>query len=272
MSRYKLLCCDMDECILNAQDEISPKDIEAINYILDSGINFVFASGRNISSMYRHIESLGTKKRGEFAITQNGSCVFDIKRDRILFKSIFEREIAEEILNYGMKKHLTMEIFTSYRVFIYNMDQQHEEDFLARKIPFIKVSEDDFLSLIKEGICKINYVSDSLKILNEFKEDLYRVLRDDIHYTFSSGKYLDMTCRGIDKSTGIEVLTTKLGIDRSEVIALGDNYNDLEMIKYAKVGIAVNNAVSELKEVADIVLDSSHWESPIVEIVERLSL
>lgn len=260
----------MDKTILNEKDEISQKDIEAIEYILNKGIKFVFASGRNITSMYRHIDTV-LKDKKEYAISQNGACVFDLENDKTLFKSTIKKSISMGIVEYGIKHNLTMELFTPKKVYLYNGDKSQFEDYKRRQIDFEKVENNEILSLIKEDICKINYIDNSRELLTLHKDRLQVEYGEKINFAFSNTRYLDMTCKDVNKAEGIKVISDILNIRNDEIIAIGDNYNDLEMINRF-YGVCVSNAVLDLKKEAKLVLNSSYKDSPIVEIVERLSL
>src|SRR5699024_5142925 len=92
-----------------------------------------------------------------------------------------------------------------------------------------------------------------------------------INCTYSSGLYVEVNQAGVDKGRAVLALATRLGIKRAEVLALGDNFNDLTMLTAAGTGVAVANGIPEIKAIADYVT-TADYSTGVAEAINKLVL
>ena len=104
--------------------------------------------------------------------------------------------------------------------------------------------------------------------LEQIEDDLSDVT-GDMSISYSSGRFLEFNRKGVDKGAALKILADRLGVPMSETMALGDNYNDLTMIKAAGLGVAVANSVPEVKEAAGYVSDKTNDEDAAADAIER---
>ena len=90
--------------------------------------------------------------------------------------------------------------------------------------------------------------------------------------SYSSNRYMEFNKIGVDKGQGLKHLAQIIGVDLSECIAVGDNYNDLPMLEVAGLSVAAGNAVDDVKKVCDVVTKADNNEGVIAEIIERFIL
>jgi hydroxymethylpyrimidine pyrophosphatase-like HAD family hydrolase len=117
-----------------------------------------------------------------------------------------------------------------------------------------------------------------MKLIIRWEPEKLAVLMDDIRYRvqphcdmfLSANNFLEFAPLGSNKATGLKVLSDYLGLDMNEVVAVGDNFNDMDMIMAAGLGIAVNNAVEEVKAIADYITQADNDNNAIKEVVEMV--
>jgi hydroxymethylpyrimidine pyrophosphatase-like HAD family hydrolase len=87
--------------------------------------------------------------------------------------------------------------------------------------------------------------------------------------SYSSNRYMEFNQLGVDKGQGLKDLAALLGIDIKDTIAVGDNYNDMAMLKVAGLSIAANNAVQDIKDICDVTTKADNNEGVVAELIER---
>ena len=128
------------------------------------------------------------------------------------------------------------------------------------------------LIFLFEKIAKILYEKRDMDYLKVLALKLPQSIQDTCSIAFSSGRYLEMNTKGVDKGYGMRWLVDYLGYDMDETIGIGDNYNDVEMIKTAKLGCAVACARDDIKELAQYVTKKDYDEGAVSEVIEKFVL
>ena len=130
----------------------------------------------------------------------------------------------------------------------------------------------DFKQAKDEKIAKILYEKRDMDYLKQLAKKLPESIQETCSIAFSSGRYLEMNTKGVDKGYGMRWLVNYLGYDMDETIGIGDNYNDVEMIKTAKLGCAVACASDDIKELAQYVTQKDYDEGAVKEVIEKFVL
>lgn len=273
MKRIKLIACDMDGTLLDEEKEISQKNIETIARLKDRGIYFVIATGRHDSMIKRYLDTLGLEMP---VISCNGAMVREPFSNH-LFSSI--PLLSEQIIE-------VIEICKSFNTdyHIYARDEIYGETLTSRMLYYNDLNkimpERDKIKLrvstdYKQYIA--DYAGELYKILIiPSKEELFKPIKDEIfkttglHAFQSSADLLDVAQKGITKAHAIQNLCRELKIEQEETAAIGDQLNDLDMIEYAGIGIAMNNAVPRVKEAAQFVTKDTNDQSGVAEALEYI--
>ena len=111
-----------------------------------------------------------------------------------------------------------------------------------------------------------------MDFLKSLETKLPQSIKETCSVAFSSGRYMEMNTKGVDKGYGMRWLVNHLGYDMDETIGIGDNYNDVEMIKTAKLGCAVACANDDIKEFAQYVTEKDYDEGAVSEVIEKFIL
>ncbi|MCD7839400.1 MAG: Cof-type HAD-IIB family hydrolase [Erysipelotrichaceae bacterium] len=268
---YKLIACDLDETLLSMDRSISKKNIEAIKKASKIGVKFVPATGRGYNSVGDTLEELGLlDKENEYVISYNGGAITENKGEKLLHFEGISYELACELYKRGLSYNVCIHVYTKDMVYAYNYVQE-EIDYLAGRMEVTEIFDKDLDFLKGQDIVKVLYMNTDYSYLNQIEEEL-KDITQDVDVSYSSNRYIEFNHKGVNKGAGLVSLANLLNIPIAETIAVGDNYNDLSMIKAAGLGIGVANTVEDMKKECDYITSGTNDEDAIAEIIEKFIL
>lgn len=272
---YKIISCDLDESLLDDNRNISVGNMEAIRKIREHGIKLVPNTGRTpgyLGDLYEQLDVVGKKQ--EYSILGNGALVIENATNKIIFFDPFPNEMIDPCFEFGMKHDLCIQIYLLDKVHFFNCnDYEYEKTYDWRENSVYHKDLD--LSFIKgKKVIKMLYERKDMPYLRSLatKESFQNIVHNKLTYSFSSNRYLELNALGMHKGIGLEALAKHLNVKISDTIGMGDNLNDMGLLKTAGLGVAVSNAVDELKDLADVITKDSNNEAPLKEIVEKYVL
>ncbi len=268
---YKIIACDLDETLLKLDRTIDPRDIEAVHSLRDKGIKFVPATGRGYTSVQGTLKELGLyNEPGEYVISYNGGAITENKDNRLIYFEELPFETADELYRRGLNYDVCIHVYTVDMVYIYNLTED-ENRYLANRMA-IEVTDSDNIEFLRgQDIAKVLYTNTDRAYLMSIENEL-KDITGDVSVTYSSNRYLEFNRKGIDKGAGLKMLAKILRTDPADIIAIGDNYNDIPMIRAAGLGVAVGNAVDSLKEESDYVTAATCDEAALAEVADKFIL
>jgi len=270
---YKLIACDLDETLIG-DDHIIPKiNIEAIKEAGKIGVKFVPATGRGHVSIKPTLDDLCVyNKKDEYVIALNGASVLENKDFRLLNFNGIDFDLAKQLFEVGLTKDVCIHVYTLDNVYVFNLNEV-ENSYISEKLKGFKIGENNSIESLKNiPIAKVLFQNLDREYLVRIADEMKEITNDRVTVTFSSNRYLEFNRKGIDKGTGLIELAEELGIKQDEIIAIGDNYNDLSMLKVAGLSIAVNNAVDEIKKQVDYVCKADNNQGAIAEVINKFIL
>lgn len=260
--KIKLIALDLDGTLLDSNGVISNKTCDAIKKAIKRGIEIVPATGRNIGLICEEIKAIDGIR---YAITSNGAAVIDIREERVIFSNFINLDILKRIIDLIKNYPIVIELYADGHAYVdrdvfdnpekYNLNENQ-----IHLMSYNHILIDNFFNLIDESkdtnwikcVEKIN-----IPFLNEdIKKKVLKNLSDEVNEIkiTSSGKdNLEINISSANKGNGLEKLVNILGIRLEEVAAIGDNNNDIEMIEKSGFGIAMGNAIDEMKNKAGYV-------------------
>lgn len=251
----KLVVSDIDDTLLPKGGVISEGTRRAVAECRRRGINFALASGRWFPSTVSVAEAVGC--HGPL-IVAGGGCVATVDGE-ILREFYMTDEDVEAA--YSIIRDCGQMITSYVRGSIYRLNSH----IMARRLPeklsyfggdVFDVVDDDvsrFESEALSGVYKMEVYSDNADTLNGLREKLEAA---GLNVTSSFYTNIEITSRGMGKGAAVAWLADYLGVPRSQVMAFGDNTNDLQMLEAAGVGVAMGNGAAELKKRADLIAPS----------------
>lgn len=273
----KLICTDMDGTLLKSNHEISERNREAIKKAVDKGVKVAITTGRLFTSAKSYASLIGIKAP---IISSNGAYIREKDEDRIIYKSAFSYDELMEI-NQVLKKY---EMITYYYLCDTLITESilPEDHFYKSSINNSK-SEEDRVKLLEEAdVEKMfkEYDGDFLKVLvldnSEGKEKLYKAKAEllkmgKFEVVSSWANNFEVMSKGTSKGNAVKSLAEMLGIKQEEVMCLGDSENDLSMITYAGIGVAMGNALDSVKAEAQYVTDNNDNDG-VAKAIEKFVL
>lgn len=248
--KYKLLVLDVDGTLLNSQRELSKRTIQTLRKVQSIGIKVALASGRPTYGILPIAKAIDLDVHGGYIISYNGAQVISATDGQI----IFERNIDPQMVPYLEKKVLKLGMDMAYydgdEVVSTNTGNLHVVD--EAKMNNMKLRQVEQLSMsIEDWPNEMMIFCDKEEELTALDEHMQRHLNGVMDTIHSNPYMLEIVGYQVGKSYAMSALVQKLGIDLSEVIAIGDGAADINMIQMAGVGIAMGNATEGVRRCAD---------------------
>lgn len=254
-SGYRLIALDIDGTLTNSEKKITDKTKQALIEAEKDGIRLVLASGRPIAGLRDLAHELKMDEYHGILEGMNGGRLEDAQTGEVLFERDIDYDLAIDIINH--LRQFDVSIMVPYGDTIYVNDKNGYKVDYESAINNMKVKEpEDLIAAIHFPVAKILIAAEP-EYLNEHAEEIIAPFANDVDSMFTADFYYEIQPKGINKATALHGLGLKLGIAPGEIMAFGDAENDREMLQYAGMGIAMQNARPKLKEVADYVTKSN---------------
>lgn len=286
---YKLVAIDLDGTLLNSYGEVSKENKRAIGEAIQKGSQIVLASGRMPSSVKNIALELGAN---QYIICGNGTMVYDIQKEEVIYNAFMSKEKALEIIKICEENSIYYNIYTknnvlakslNYNILFYNnenskkpLEKRTNINIVEDIVKYIKETPD--LEILKITVCDSNQI-----IFSSIIRTLKMVADVDVleieHMSRKSIKhgteevaieyyYTEVSNKNANKWTAIEFLMQKLNIQREEVMAIGDNANDKEMVEQAGLGVAMGKSMLAANQIGDVVVKDNN-SSGVAEAIDR---
>ena len=289
---YKLMAIDLDGTLLNSYGEVSTDTRKALLEAKNSGTEVVLASGRPISSTESLAVELGVDN---YLISGNGSAVFDINKQEIIYDRFLNKDKVLEIAEICEQNSFFYNVYTedeviasalNYNILFYHKENLKKVEEKRTHINVVQNIKEYIEESGKEKFLKITLCDESKFIFNSIMRKLKEIKGIDVlEVAYMSRKkikagtddvdiqyfYTEITNENVNKWSAIEFLLDKLNIKREEVIAIGDNMNDQEMIQEAGLGVVMGNSNPHMKEIADEIVADNNSEG-VLEAINKFVL
>ncbi len=266
---YNIIALDLDGTLTNSQKIITDATKEALFKAQEKGAIVVLASGRPTCGIEPLAEELKLSQYGGYILSFNGGRIFDCKQQSVIEEQVvsprhiphivqFAKQQKVRLLTYKDGVILTETpdcIYTQKEAAINNMPVQQVDDlaaFVDFEVPKCLLLEDgDYLAEVEQ------------KAVAQFSTEL-DIFRSEPYF-------LEFMPKAVDKAASLAKLLAHLGLSREQLICCGDGFNDLSMISYAGLGVAMANAQPVVKQAADVITKSND-EDGLVPIIEQYLL
>jgi Cof subfamily protein (haloacid dehalogenase superfamily) len=262
----KLVALDIDGTLYanvpsdgTVEEVISPAVYDAVNRAVDAGAHIVLSTGRSTFGITRVWDQLGLPRDGDRVLTvaSNGSVTFSYPPMELLSTVTFDAsEIVQMLLEHVPQAAVAVEeIGVGYRVNRYFPDGE-----ITGTMTLQSVDE-----LVAEPVTRV-IIRDPHSSEEEFVELAEKVGLAGTNYFIGWTAWLDIAPDGVSKASALEQVAERLGVARSDVLAIGDGRNDLEMLRWAGRGVAMGQAPLEVQEAADDVTRTVHEDGVAYEL------
>ncbi|MBE5254331.1 sugar-phosphatase [Mixta mediterraneensis] len=265
----KLIAIDMDGTLLNPQHLITPGVKSAIDRARQKGVSIVLATGRPFVGVQRYLMELDLQA-GQYCISNNGALVQRAEDGECVAEVTLAFEDYLYIEQLARKLGVHFQAFDKSHLYTPNKNISeytiHEASLTGIPVRYRSVEEMDremrFPKLMM--VDKADLLNAAVKRLPAYAKETYTVLK-------SAPYYLKILDRRVNKGQGVKMLAEKLGLRPDEVMAIGDQENDLAMIEYASTGVAMGNAIESVKNIAQFVT-KTNMEDGVAHAIEELVL
>lgn len=275
----RVIIMDVDGTLTNGEKVVTPKTKEALLKAEKAGAILILASGRPTSGLMDLARELEMDKHHGLLVSYNGSKVVDCETNETLFNQALSVEEAKAVLEH-MKKfdRVRPMIDKDGYMFVNNV---YDNWITWKGKPFdviqyesrggkFKLCEiDDLAAFVDYPLNKILTTSDP-EYLQEHYKEMMEPFKDTLSCMFTGDFYFEFTAQGIDKAKALDTVLIPMGYKREEMIAFGDGHNDASMVKYAGTGVAMENAVQDLKDIADEITLSNEEDGIAVSLYKHM--
>lgn len=251
----KLVAIDLDDTLLNKDVAISSKNIEAINRIRAAGVTVCIATGRMYHSAVPYAKQLQLPS-DQILICYNGAMARRVNGELVEHIAL-EQETVIDVISYAQTHNWTINLYHDDQLYVKEIDENVE--YYQKMVSVVAHPVGDLLDFVAKQQPEVSKllligsdeeVDQSLPVFQEKFSDQAQVTR-------SKRRYVEITNLGATKGKALARLAESMGLDATEVMAIGDGGNDVEMLKWAGTAVAVKNASPLAKEVADFISTSN---------------
>ncbi len=289
---YKIVTVDLDGTLLNSAGEVSDYTKDIIQKSINRGTDVILASGRPINSVESIAYEIGSKN---YLISGNGAIVYDIAKKEVIYDRFLNKEQVLNIVRICEENSIYCNVYTemeviakslNYNVLFYYKENARKAEGKRTNINIVPNMYKYIEELSQERFLKVTVCDDNRMIFNSIIRKLKlindidvldvshmsrKVIKDGTSQIPIEYYYTEITNKNVNKWTAIEFLLNKLHIQREDVIGIGDNVNDKEMIENAGLGVAMGNSSPEMKAIADVVVSDNNSEG-VAEVIKKFVL
>lgn len=265
--KRNVLILDIDGTLTNSQKEITPKTLEALLKIQEMGHTIILASGRPTHGVKKVSDLLQLEKFGGYVLCFNGARIMNVKTKEVVYQQRFPQECIAPLYEYAVQHDMGLVTYEDNKVITGTRMDEYME-FEARLNLMELVEVDDFVNYIDFDINKCLFTVKE-DVAPQYEKELAEKYKDVLSVYRSESFFVEAMPLGVDKAASLDRLFEIIGVDKEDTVACGDGFNDMSMIEYAGVGVAMANAKDEVKAVADVVTEKTNDEDGLLEVVEK---
>ena len=266
LSSFKMVAFDMDGTLLNDEHELSNRAIASLKKVANAGIIALLATGRMTSAVTKHLEKLGTPG---LVASHNGALVKDVKTGKVYYHKTVIASVVEKILEMLHGKATALHFNYDDRIYLTVANPHSDRYSQELQVPLTYIES---LKQLKGNPTTILLI-DSFEVLQQILIAVAEQFQGQFDYVLAPWRgdvwRLQFLAANTSKGKAVLQVAKFLGVKPEEIISFGDNYNDMEMIQSTGLGIAMGNAVPELKQAADFVT-LSNQEDGVAYVLEAL--
>lgn len=267
--KYKLLVLDLDGTLTNRKKEITEHTRRTLIEVQERGVKIVLASGRPTYGIAPLADQLELKKYGGYILAYNGGEIIDWQTGAMMYENVLNPEVLPYLYKCATDHQFAIVTYDGKYVLT-----EYPEDEYVLKEAILNVMTpkkvDNFLEAIHFPIAKCLIVGEPTR-LALLEKEMYEHLKDTMGVFRSEPYFLELVPKGIDKAQSLAVLLQEIGMTKDEMIAIGDGFNDLSMIQFAGLGVAMANAQEVVRQHADYITLSNE-EDGVAAVAEKFIL
>lgn len=248
---FRAIALDLDGTLTNHDKVVTPRTRQALLKAQELGTVIILASGRPTYGIVPVAECLELEKRGGYILSYNGGNIVNAKTGEKLFSQFLPDAVIPILYKYAKEKNHALLGYAGNEIITEMPDDQYvKEESRINKMNIRKV--DNLLDALEPHPTKLLMTGDPTDMIKA-EEELVEILGEKMDIFRSAPFFLELVPKGIDKAQSLLRLLSKINLTPADLMAFGDGYNDLSMLKLAGVGVAMANAAPEVRADADYV-------------------
>ena len=265
--KRKVLILDIDGTLTNSKKEITKATLDALLGVQEAGHTIILASGRPTHGVKWVSDVLRLEEYGGYVLCFNGARIMNMKTKEVVYQQVFPKECIIPLYEYACKHDMGLVTYKDDTVVTgTRLDEYMEFEARLNHMKLTKV--EDYPSFVDFDVNKCLFTS-NVEDAPAFEQELAKQYDGILSIYRSEPFFIEAMPLGVDKAASLEHLFQSIGVDRADTIACGDGFNDMSMIRYAGVGVAMANAQDAVKEVADVITSKTNDEDGLLEVIER---
>lgn len=265
----KVLVLDIDGTLTNSQKEITPNTKQGIKNIQERGHIVILASGRPTPGMKRYAEELELEQYGGYLLSFNGGRIINCRTGEIVYQKIIPAAVIPEIYHFAKTNDCGMITYLEDNIILGTRMDEYIQ--LESRINNMSIKEvDNFVSYVDFDVnkCLLTAPPEKAEVLVKQLQEKYEGM---LSIYRSEPFFIEVMPKNVDKAASLDKMLETIGLTKENAICCGDGYNDMTMIQYAGVGVAMENAQPEVKAAADFITKSND-EDGIVTVIDEFIL
>ena len=262
---YKLIAVDLDGTLLNSEHQLSGRNRQAILDVVDAGVIFSLSTGRPLQGVAAIIDIFDADL--PFTI-YNGAMIITSRSNEILFESELDGGLAEEVVRLGQARGTSILLYKDGALYVSEINDTVKR--YTSVVGVVPNVPDDLAKFAAQGVTKIVWRDKPARIAT-LQDEVRPYVEGRINCSSSHPTLLEFFDINSSKGAAMRRIGDIYDIAQSEMMAIGDAYNDISMIEYAALGIAMGNAPQEIKDLADAVTLTNN-EDGVAEAIYRFVL
>ena len=276
---YKMVAIDLDGTLLNSYGVVTENTKKVIKKVIEKGTEIILASGRPMDSINSISTEIGANK---YFISGNGAIIYDMQKNQTIYEKYMTKEKVLEIIKLCEENSISYNIYTEttilakalkYNVLYYYKENLKKEESKKTNIKIVDNLEEYIKNSQGEKFVKITICDNNKHIFQSIIKKLRKInnieVLDVLHMSRKIIKqgtedvpieyfYTEISLKNVNKWEAIKVIAEKMNINKEEIIAIGDNINDKEMIENAGLGIVMQGSTPVVADIADYITDTNN--------------
>jgi len=267
---YSIIALDLDGTLTNSEKIITLRTFDALMKAQREGVRLVLASGRPTFGIAALANQLQLADYGGYVLSYNGGRIIDWCEKTVIFSQVVDQKLVPILYDFAEKAQLPIITYLPEAI----LASKNEGEYLAEEARINGMPVVIAQNFVEEamqiagGSTKF-LIPGEPELLIQLESEMKAALSEQMEVFRSAPFFLELPPKGIDKAQSLQRLLTHLGLERESLMAFGDGFNDLSMIQFAGQGVAMANAVEEVKSIADFVTTSNE-EDGIAHALEQL--
>ena len=264
---YQMLVLDLDGTLTNSRKELTEPTRQALIEIQEAGKKVVLASGRPTYGIVPLAEALNLSKYGSYILSFNGGRITQCSSNKVIYDRVLPKEVIGPIFEIA-STYPDVDIMTYENEYIITgltHNEYTDKEAFLNKMKVRRV--DNFVDYITFPINKL-LITGEPEVLEKLMAQLQRKYNKYLSIYRSEAFFLEIMPQNIDKALSLQRLLTSIGMKANSMICCGDGYNDISMIEFAGLGVAMENAKPLVKESANFITKSNDDEGILFVINE----